>query len=151
MSVESFPNKNKAPFSALGFDFGTQRIGVAFGQSLIGTAVPVAIIKARDGIPNWDELAALIDKWCPDMFVVGLPFNMDGSDSELLLRANKFAKRLNGKYHKPCYGMDERLSSVAAHEQVAASGHRSKQDMPIDDIAAQIILEDWFAEFKRQN
>ena len=146
MTLESFPADDGKPVSALAFDYGTQRIGVAYGQSLSATAEPVTVLKARDGVPKWEQIAALIAEWQPDLFVVGLPYNLDGSDSELLKRANKFANRLNGRFHKPSYGMDERLSSKAAIEKVVDENGGAKKRAAIDDIAAQIILENWFAE-----
>jgi len=148
VTLESFPTDRNKPVSALAFDFGTQRIGVACGQSLTATAEAVTVLSAKDGIPNWDELGALIDEWQPDLFVVGLPFNLDGSESELFRRAVKFGNRLNGRFHKPIYGMDERLSSRAALEKVVASGKGKKKKAAIDAIAAQIILENWFTELK---
>ena len=78
-------------YSALGFDFGSKKMGVATGQSFTGTASPQGIIKTKDGIPNWDEIDNLIEQWQPQMIVVGLPLNMDGSESELAQRATKFA------------------------------------------------------------
>jgi RNase H-fold protein (predicted Holliday junction resolvase) len=45
--------------------------------------------------------------------------------------------------------MDERLSSKAAIEKVVEE-NKNKQQMAVDDIAAQIILENWFAEFNSQ-
>lgn len=116
MTLESFPISKPPTLSALAFDFGSKRIGVAFGQSLTGTAQALPILRSRDGIPDWDEVAKLIDTWQPDVLIVGQPYNMDGSDSELLVRAEKFARRLHGRFHLPCYGIDERLSSVAAGE-----------------------------------
>jgi putative holliday junction resolvase len=145
--IDSFPN-NDEPLSALGFDYGTQRIGVAFGQSLTGTAQAVCVLKARDGIPKWDEIESLIKEWKPNIFVVGMPYNLDGSESELMLRAIKFANRLNGRFNLPSYGMDERLSSTAAAEQVLEENRRTKKRAAIDDIAAQIILQNWFSEFR---
>lgn len=144
-----FPEKNPADsaISALAFDFGTQRIGVASGQSISGSAQGVAILKARDGIPDWDQIAKLIEQWQPTVFVVGLPYNMDGSESDLLQRAVKFGNRLNGRFHKPVFGMDERLSSKAAKEQLFEAGD-GKKEAAIDDIAAQIILENWFSELR---
>ena len=145
MTIHSFPN-NDEPVSALGFDYGTQRIGVAFGQSLTGTAQRVCVLKARDGIPDWEQIEALIGEWKPNLFVVGIPYNLDGSESELMVRAIKFANRLNGRFHKPSYGMDERLFSVEAAEQVLEENRGAKKRVAIDDIAAQIILENWFSE-----
>ena len=145
MTIHSFPN-NDEPVSALGFDYGTQRIGVAFGQSLTGTAQRVCVLKARDGIPDWDQIEALIGEWKPNLFVVGIPYNLDGSESELMVRAIKFANRLNGRFHKPSYSMDERLSSVEAAELAVEENSGAKKRAAIDDIAAQIILENWFSE-----
>ena len=150
MILDSFPNNDKT-VSALGFDYGTQRIGVAFGQSLTGTAKALCVLKARDGIPNWKEIESLIEEWKPDIFVVGLPYNLDGTESELMLRAIKFANRLNGRFNKPSYGMDERLSSAAAAEQVMEENRGSKKRAAIDDIAAQIILENWLSQFASSN
>ena len=63
-----------------------------------------------------------------------------------MVRAIKFANRLNGRFHKPSYGMDERLSSVEAAEQVFEENRGAKKRASIDDIAARIILENWFSE-----
>lgn len=119
---------------------------MAFGQSLTGTAQPICVLRARDGIPDWAEIESLIAEWRPNLFVVGLPYNLDGSESDLMVRAVKFANRLNGRFNKPSYGMDERLSSVEAAEQVLEENWGSKKRAAIDDIAAQIILQNWFSE-----
>ncbi len=152
MSIDSVPADPSSPIAALAFDYGTQRIGVAYGQSVSGTAQAVCVLKAKDGIPNWDEIQTLIDEWKPTAFVVGLPYNLDGSDSELLKRAIKFANRLNGRFNKPCYGMDERLSSKAAIEQIVeeSDGTLRHKKSAIDDVAAQIILQNWFNELGRE-
>ena len=141
------------PRSALGFDFGTHRIGVAYGQGVTGTAKPLCVLKAEDGTPDWARIAELKAQWQPDCMVVGLPYNLDGSDGELLTRAMKFGRRLQGRFNLPVYGMDERLSSRAAIERVTEQiedGQRRKKGKraakAIDDVAAQIILETWFQE-----
>jgi putative Holliday junction resolvase len=146
MSVETFPADRSKKVKALAFDYGTQRIGVAYGQSLTATAKAITVLKAKDGIPSWSQIEGLIGDWQPDVFVVGLPYNLDGSDSELLIRAIKFANRLHGRFGKPCFGIDERLSSKAAIELVAEEKGNAKKRATIDDLAAKIILENWFAE-----
>lgn len=142
------PADLQAAVTALGFDFGTQRIGVASGQSISGSAQPLTVLKARDGIPDWTQIGTLIEQWQPGALVVGLPYNMDGSESELLLRAVKFGKRLHGRFGLPVFGLDERLSSRAAIEQVIEQQGPGKTTA-IDHVAAQIILENWFAELMR--
>ena len=149
MTIKFFPSDCSKPVAALAFDYGTQRIGVSFGQSISATAKAIAVIKAKDGIPDWDEIETLLIEWKPDLCVVGLPYNLDGSESVLLVRAIKFVHRINGRFNLPCFGMDERLSSKAAIEKVVEE-NKNKQQMAVDDIAAQIILENWFAEFNSQ-
>lgn len=149
MTLSLFPDDLSSDFSALAFDFGTQRIGVAFGQSVTGTASAVTVLKAQDGQPRWNEMAQLVEQWKPDVFLVGLPYNIDGSVSELLGRAEKFARRLQERFDKPCYGMDERLSSREAIERlVEANTAKTVKKTAIDHIAAQIILENWFNEIR---
>ncbi|NKB34520.1 MAG: Holliday junction resolvase RuvX [Pseudomonadales bacterium] len=150
MTIDAFPGDCSTPVAALSFDYGTQRIGVAFGQSISATAKAVAVLKAIDGIPDWDQIEKLIEEWKPDCCVVGLPYNMDGSESDLMARAIKFANRINGRFNLVCYGMDERLSSRAAIEQIMEEEKTNKKQTAIDDIAAQIILENWFNEYNSQ-
>jgi putative Holliday junction resolvase len=137
--MDKLPEKKPKELAVLGFDYGTKRIGVAFGQSITNRASALQAIPAQDGIPNWAILDDLVAQWQPDAFVVGLPYNMDDSESELLLRARKFGNRLNGRYHKPCYGIDERLSSFEARGQIM----RGESKAQLDCLAAQLILETW--------
>lgn len=135
---------NKTQRRILAFDFGTHRIGVAFGQELIGTATPLAIIPARDGVPDWQTIAKLVEEWQPDAFVVGMPLNMDGSEGPITPRARKFGNRLHGRFHRPIHSMDERLSSVEAREKLHNSS--IKNSIGLDSMAATLILESWFRE-----
>ena len=105
-----------AHLTALAFDYGTKKIGVAVGQNITQTASPLAIIPAQDGIPDWNTIEQLIKEWQPSVFVVGMPFNMDGSENQMTLRAQKFLQRLNGRFNIPCYSIDERLSSREAKD-----------------------------------
>lgn len=137
------------PSSYLCFDFGLKRIGAAVGNSLIGTAKELSPIKARDGIPNWQQLEAHINEWKPSAVVIGLPLNMDGTESDLSARARKFGKRIHGRYHLEIHMHDERLSSFEAKGIVMQShGHVDFGDHSVDGIAACLILESWFAERK---
>ncbi|MCA1805057.1 MAG: Holliday junction resolvase RuvX [Xanthomonadaceae bacterium] len=127
----------------LGFDYGQRRIGVAVGQTITATATALATLAARDGQPDWAEVTALIEQWRPDALVVGLPLRLDGTESELSRAAQRFARRLEGRYKRPVHLMDERLSSRTA-EQTRARGSARQG---LDALAAQIILQDWFELF----
>ncbi|WP_323845888.1 Holliday junction resolvase RuvX [Microbulbifer magnicolonia] len=137
------PAMNK-PVTALAFDFGTRSIGVAFGQSLTGSARELAPLPAKDGQPDWTQVQRVIDEWQPHYLLVGLPLNMDGSESEFGARARKFGQRLHGRTGLPVEFVDERLSTRAAKEEAFERGHRGNYARdPVDSIAARIFLEDW--------
>jgi len=138
----------KPPRSLLAFDFGTGQIGVAVGQTITHTANPLAVLKARDGIPNWEEIATLLEEWRPDLLLVGLPLNMDGSESDFCARTRKFARRLHGRFGLPVSMVDERLTTFAAKGQRRKQGEHatSYRQQPVDDLAAVIILESWFSD-----
>ncbi|HSH49408.1 MAG TPA: Holliday junction resolvase RuvX [Halomonas sp.] len=130
----------------LGFDFGTRRIGVAVVNELIGRARELPALAARDGIPDWQQVAALVKEWQPDLFVVGLPLNMDGSESAMSTRARKFGKRLYGRFGVPCEMADERGSTREAKAIARDQGHRGDYRADsVDGIAAVLILESWLA------
>ncbi|MFT4941155.1 MAG: putative Holliday junction resolvase [Paraglaciecola sp.] len=132
--------------TVLAFDFGSKSIGVAIGQEITGTASPLNAIKAQDGIPNWDLVAKLFDEWRPDIAVVGLPLNMDGSYQQITFSAKKFANRLNAKYRLPVETYDERLTTVDAKARLFEMGGFKKLDkQKIDSASACLIFESWIA------
>jgi putative Holliday junction resolvase len=123
----------------LGFDFGLKQIGVASGQTLTLSATGLTILKAVDGIPNWEQVEKLLTEWKPDLVVVGLPLNMDDSESDLSNRARKFARRLHGRFAVDV--VDERLTS---REAKSLGRDQGTQDLTkIDHIAASLILQSW--------
>lgn len=130
----------------LAFDYGTRRIGVAVGNELLRSARELAPLTARDGIPDWHKVEQLLKEWQPDLLVVGLPLNMDGSESDMSKRARKFGNRLHGRYGKPCVMVDERGSTREAKLIAREAGHRGNyREESVDGIAAVLILEGWFA------
>lgn len=140
------------PIRALGFDYGTRQIGVAVGQSLTGSAEPLRELRARDGVPDWEQIARLISEWRPDALVVGLPLNMDGSPSEMSARAEKFARRLQGRFGLPVHCIDERLSTFEAKQSLRDGGRTptSYRDNPVDSLAAVLLLQTWLGNLSEE-
>jgi putative Holliday junction resolvase len=132
------------PSILLCFDFGTKSIGVATGQMITNTAQPIAAIKANDGIPNWDVVSKVINEWKPDLVVVGLPLNMDGSEQAITQGAKKFANRLNGRFGVKVALQDERLTTASAKEFIFEyGGYKALNKGKIDSVSAALILESW--------
>ena len=137
-------NTTKAPQTLLGFDFGTKSIGVATGQMITVTAQPINAIKANDGIPNWGIVEKVIKEWQPDLVVVGLPLNMDGSEQAITHRAKTFANRLNGRFGVKIALQDERLTTASAKEFIFdRGGYKALDKGKIDSVSAALILESW--------
>jgi len=131
--------------TVLGFDYGLKSIGVAVGQSLTGTATPLKALKANDGIPNWEQIAALLNEWQPDYLVVGLPLNMDGTEQPFTARVHKFVNRLHGRFGVQVKTQDERLTTVESRAQLfAEGGFRKLSKDAVDSQSAKLILESWF-------
>ncbi|WP_331345002.1 Holliday junction resolvase RuvX [Cellvibrio sp. UBA7661] len=129
----------------LAFDYGTKNIGVASGQTITHSANSLAPLKAKDGIPDWTQIEKLLAEWKPDLVLVGLPLNMDESESELSTRARKFANRIHGRFGVKVEMVDERLTSFEAKGEVMSrGGSRDYKHNPVDSIAARLILEGWF-------
>ncbi|QGM81100.1 Holliday junction resolvase RuvX [Otariodibacter oris] len=129
----------------LAFDFGTNSIGCAVGQSITGTAQPLSAFKAKDGIPNWDIIDKILNDWKPNKLIVGLPLNMDGTEQPLTQRAKKFANRLQGRFNLPVELQDERLTTVEARAEIfSRGGFKALKKDKVDSISACLILESWF-------
>lgn len=129
----------------IAFDFGMKSIGCAVGQSITGTAQVLPAFKAQDGIPNWEAIGKVIHEWKPDLLIVGLPLNMDGTEQPLTQRVKKFANRLHGRFGFPVTLHDERLTTVEARAEIfARGGFKALKKDKIDSISACLILESWF-------
>lgn len=136
---------SEAALTVLTFDYGLKTIGMAIGQTLTGTASPLDGLKANDGVPNWDQLKKVIDEWQPDLCLVGLPLNMDGSRSIMCDRAEKFARRLHGRFGTRVETMDERLTTFEAKgEIIKQKGSRQFKENNIDSLSARLIFESWY-------
>ncbi|HHF7281506.1 Holliday junction resolvase RuvX [Haemophilus influenzae] len=131
--------------TALAFDFGTKSIGCAIGQSITGTAQALPAFKAQDGIPNWEAIEKCLKEWKPDIVIVGLPLNMDGTEQNLTLLARKFANRLQGRFGVNVHLQDERLTTTQARSEIfERGGFKALKKGKVDGISACLILESWF-------
>lgn len=132
--------------TALGFDYGAVRIGVAVGQSLTGTARPLLAIHRRQRPPDWQAIGQLIKEWQPEHLVVGVPRHADGSDNHITQEALDFATALQQRFQLPVATVDERLSSQEARERLAARTGNRRRQTPLDPMAAAVILESWLQQ-----
>ncbi|TXJ09297.1 MAG: Holliday junction resolvase RuvX [Acinetobacter sp.] len=138
------PNSSQ---TIMAFDFGTQKMGIAVGQSLIESCNPLPLFAMKDGIPDWSKLLKIVQEWQPNIFLVGLPLNMDDSESELSARARKFARRLRHQTNIQTWMVDERLSTREAREALEHyQAHGQAKRLSADSFAASLLIESWYRE-----
>lgn len=117
----------------LAFDFGTKRVGVASGNTVIGRASALATI-AAEGDARFAKIEALIREWRPDALVVGVPRHPDGAPHDNTRRAERFARQLHGRFGLPVHEVDERYTTVEALSAGASD---------VDAASAAVILDQY--------
>ncbi|MGY8791674.1 MAG: Holliday junction resolvase RuvX [Pseudomonadales bacterium] len=153
-TVETSSNRpdilTSSPLTLLCFDFGTKKIGAAVGQTVTFTASALPIIRAENGEPDWQSLDQLVSQWKPGAILVGMPYNMDGSENEMTSKTQSFIKKLIKRFDLPCHTIDERLSTREAkeisRENAEASGKKFNDRNEVDSFAAQLLLESWLEQ-----
>lgn len=132
--------------TVLAFDFGLRKIGVAVGNTLTKTTMPLDIIYTKNGDTPWSDIKNLLEEWKPVSVIVGDPINMDDTFSEMSGKARKFAQRLHGRFSVKVLMIDERLSSFEA-KSFLQNGFGGKINSDnIDSFAAEIFLKSWMEE-----
>src|SRR3990170_4698859 len=133
--------------TVLAFDFGTKRIGVAVGDFETRLAHPLAAIAAVENRARFAAIGQLVAEWRPVLLVVGLPAHADGAEHPVGRLARRFAQRLHGRFGIRTALVDERLTSHAAEGRLREAGAaRRKIRQSLDAVAAQIILQTYFAQ-----
>ena len=132
----------------LAFDCGLRRIGGACGDTISNAAAPASAIQVTERGIDWSAIERLLQRYQPDLLVVGSPRHADGSPSALGERADQFAAALGARAGRPVQRTDEFASSIEAAAELRsqrASGQRRRrvQHADIDSAAAAIILERW--------
>ena len=122
--------------SYLTFDFGSKRVGVASGNTLMRQASPLRTV-AAEGDARFAAIGKLIAEWRPDALVVGVPFHPDGAEHDNTRRARRFARQLHGRFALPVHEVDERYTTVEAIASGAAD---------VDAASAALILDQFFRE-----
>lgn len=123
----------------IAFDYGEKKIGVAVGQTSTNTSSPLKVIFNNHGKVNWDEINLLLNEWNPDLIILGKPLNMDGTESEVMKKVDKFYNNLMKIYKARYEYVDERLTTFEAKEIL-----KDNKAELVDANAAKILIDNWF-------
>lgn len=124
----------------LAIDYGSRRTGLALCDKGETISTPLTTIHGQNQLI--EKIAELVETENVEAVILGLPLNMDGSDSAQTKVARKFAEQLEGHLNVPVHLQDERLSSFAAEQKLApANFTKGKMKQRLDAVAAAEILE----------
>jgi putative Holliday junction resolvase len=142
-------SRTEVPELVLGCDFGTRRIGVAVGDTLTRRARPLTTLEHRGQEQLHRDIGRLVAKYAPARIVVGVPYNMSGTETPLTRPALAFARDLRRKFALPVGLVDERLSSREAEDALRRARQEGRRrrvaHADVDGEAARIIVERWLA------
>lgn len=126
----------------IALDVGTKRIGVAKADSAVRIAVPYPAVEVNNG-EEFKKIASLARAWDINSFVLGLPRNSQGEETEQSRYVRQFAKELKSAIPdaKICF-QDESLTSVEAEKRLKSHKKNYKKG-DVDSEAATIILQDF--------
>ncbi len=126
----------------LGLDLGHVRIGVALSDPLGLTAQPLKVLQSQGTQQDLIAIGQLVDEHQVSQVIVGLPINMDGTESKQTQKIRDFAGKLANRLSIPLFFVDERLTSKQAERMMRDSGVKvENQRGKVDQVAAAILLD----------
>jgi putative Holliday junction resolvase len=134
----------------LGLDYGSKTIGVAVSDPTGTVVQPVETIQRTNHRTDVHHVKRFAAQFEVGEIVIGHPVHMSGERGESAEAVEEFAGRVRAKLQVPVHLMDERLTTVEAHERLEAAGVKyDKRKEMIDQVAAMVILEEWLRERER--
>tara|TARA_B100002051_G_C16691105_1_gene615549 strand:+ start:900 stop:1289 length:390 start_codon:yes stop_codon:yes gene_type:complete len=119
----------------LAIDFGLKKVGLAIGNTLTKTSMPISTIFYKSKQELFNLLEKHVIEWKPEFIIIGNPLNMDQTESEMSKLAEKFSTQFSKKFNLAVELVDERLSTFEAKEFT--------KDDNLDAMAAKLILDSW--------
>jgi len=136
---------------ALAIDHGTKRTGFAYADALrISLNALEPFHGPGDAAALLEHLARLVAERSVGTFVLGMPYNMDGSEGPRAVEVRAFSERLRARFPGIHLALvDERLSTKEAEELLRESGLRGLKAKALrDSFSALVVLRDWVSTEK---
>ncbi len=134
----------RGPRRTVALDLGSVRVGVAIDDELRSMAHPRGVLDGKDRGKLMRALKDLVATEHVGRFIVGLPLDMTGGEGEAARKARDIAQQIADATGCEVELWDERLSTVQAARELAASEVRGKKAKGrIDEAAACMILQAW--------
>ncbi|HET6978610.1 MAG TPA: Holliday junction resolvase RuvX [Pyrinomonadaceae bacterium] len=138
------PLKEQIIGPVLALDLGEKLVGAAVSDERLITTKRLAPIERSNWKKLLQDIRHLLERFDAQTIVVGLPLNMDGSEGESAKNVRRLALNLAKSVSQPVYLQDERLTSLAAIENLKAEGVAAAELAAlVDGEAAAVILRDF--------
>ena len=126
----------------MGLDYGNVHVGVALSDELGMTAYPLEVIKRKDSNKlrkTFARIEEIAREYKVDKIIIGLPLNMDDSESEISKTVIDFSENIKRRTGLPVELWDERLSTLEATDILKEAGIKVQDRKTyIDKIAASL-------------
>ncbi|RPJ78808.1 MAG: Holliday junction resolvase RuvX [Alphaproteobacteria bacterium] len=133
----------------LAIDYGERRTGLAVSDELGITAQGLDTLVIKDGEDAAARVALVVEQYDADPIVIGLPRNMDGSESEKSLKVREFGARLGESTGRRILYLDERMTTLQAQRVMREMSVKTRGNKEqIDRIAATLILQDYLGTLR---
>ncbi len=130
-------------------DLGKARTGIAVCDKTQFLASPLCVIEEWNQEKLAEKICGLVQQEKPELIVVGLPKNMDGSEGESAQNAKSFADKLHSLTGIPIHMQDERCTTITAHRYLNDTNVRGKKrKKAVDAVAATVILQSYLDSAK---
>lgn len=137
----------------LSVDLGTKTLGLASSQGIIATSLDVFRFVENQFDLAIDYVVKLVQQQQYNVIVIGYPKNMDNSIGERAMMVEEFVVNLKTKLTEDIEIVlfDERLTTRFAQQiMIEANLSRKKRKLKKDQLAAQIILEDYLRSISKK-
>lgn len=133
----------------LGIDYGLKRVGFAVGEQITNSCSTYFSKKFKNRKELVEKIKNLISEWDISTIVIGLPLNMDNSESEMSLEIRNFSKKLEKDINIKINFVDEKLTTYEA-KQIMKGLNKNKQYIEKNNhgLAAKLILDSFMREKK---
>ena len=135
----------------IALDVGTKTIGIAIGWTTTHLTQPVMTLQRKSVKKDARLLEDVCKRQGVAMIVVGLPIELDGTEGRSARLARQVGNELQAITGLPTEYQDEQYSTLEAQKRLRESGKNSReQKKMIDQVAAMVILEDWFGRQQKE-
>ena len=142
LPIEDLPSTLQPEARLLGLDVGSKTVGLALSDVTCSIATPYETLRRTKFTADAKKIAGIVEEMGVGGLVIGMPYNLDGSEGPRAQSTRAFARNLAAHVHVPMAFWDERFSTAAVERHlIEADASRKRRAEVIDRMAAAYILQ----------